>query len=41
MQCKCWNVSSIVKEESKKDEYILVIREVAKIFKSNNLEIVM
>jgi hypothetical protein len=33
------NVSSIVKEESKKDGYILVIREVVKMFKSNNLEI--
>jgi hypothetical protein len=33
------NVSSIVKEESKKDGYYLVIREVVKMFKSNNLEI--
>jgi hypothetical protein len=33
------HVSSIVKEESKKDGYILVIREVVKMFKSNNLEI--
>ena len=33
------NVSSIVKEESTKDGYNLVIREVVKMFKSNNLEI--
>ena len=33
------HVSSIVKEESKKDGYILVIREVVKMFKMNNLEI--
>ena len=33
------HVSSIVKEESKKDGYNLVIREVVKKFKSNNLEI--
>ena len=33
------HVSSIVKEESTKDGYILVIREVVKMFKSNNLEI--
>ena len=33
------NVSSIVKEESTKDGYYLVIREVVKMFKSNNLEI--
>ena len=33
------NVSSIVKEESTKDQYYLVIREVVRIFKSNNLEI--
>ena len=33
------HVSSIVKEESTKDGYNLVIREVVKKFKSNNLEI--
>lgn len=33
------HVSSIVKEESTKDGYNLVIREVVKMFKSNNLEI--
>ena len=33
------HVSSIVKEESKKDGYILVIREVVKMFKRDNLEI--
>jgi len=33
------NVSSIVKEESTKDGYYLAIREVVKMFKSNNLEI--
>jgi hypothetical protein len=33
------HVSSIVNEESKKDGYYFVIREVVKMFKTNNLEI--